>query len=152
MSVVIDNTDDLLELLKKLNLKIESVDELRHLLTVVNTAYNPEAARARIAKLVGLVVPIVLGGIAGFVSMILISEVRALGPHYVGALSLVWGVCGLVSLAALLFSFILLARRGAPRVPADNPPAGRPPARLGALVDAITDRVHGWSAPEEDHP
>ena len=57
MSLLIENTEELLTVVKKLNLKVASVDELRHLLAEINANYNPEAARQKTGKLVGVAVP-----------------------------------------------------------------------------------------------
>jgi hypothetical protein len=150
MSVVIDNTDDLLALLKKLNLKVNSVEELQQLLSAINAAYNPEAARLRLAKLVGLAVPIVLGGTAGVVTLFLGTHGPDLGHSHVAAIAVAWGVAGLVSLGALLYSFLVLLGRA--RLPAAVAPPDRPPGRRGAFLDAITDQPAGRSAPRDDRP
>lgn len=123
MSVNIETTEELQHLLRKLGVKIGSVDELRQLLATINANYNPEAARSRIAKLVGISVPCTLGSIAGLVSIVVASASHdaLLSPYFVGALGLVWGTCALVSVAALIFSFTLVIGRGA-RAAVDQPP------------------------------
>ncbi|HEY7311028.1 MAG TPA: hypothetical protein VH643_16810 [Gemmataceae bacterium] len=142
MSVVIDNTDDLLALTRKLGVKVTSVDEVRQLLTTVNANYNPHAARLRTAKLVALGVPCGLGGMAAVVSLFLTfaSQGGLAGHYFVGALALVWGSFALVSVTALIFSFALLLGRQA-RVPADAPPAGKTTRIDGPLVTAITPEL-----------
>jgi hypothetical protein len=127
MSVMIETTEELLALVKKTGLKVSSVDELRNLLMMVNAHYNPQAARIRTAKLVALGVPCGLGGIAAFLSMMLMffaSQSNLSGDYFVGSLALIWGGYALVSLVALIFSFSLLASRF-PQAPADAPPASK---------------------------
>ena len=142
MSVVINNTDDLLKLLRKLGVKVTSVDEVRQLLTTVNANYNPQAARLRTAKLVALGVPCGLGGMASVLSLFLTfaSQGTLAGDYFVGALALVWGCWALVSVTALIFSFSLLLGRQA-RVPADAPPAGKKARIDEPLVTAITPEL-----------
>jgi hypothetical protein len=138
MSVMIETTDELLSLLRKLNLKVTSVDELRHLLTTINANYNPQAARLRTTKLVALKVPCSLGGIAGFVSLLLTMATQGalIGPYFVGALALVWGSCALMSLTALIFSFALLSRQA--RAASELPPSGKATRIDERLATAIT--------------
>ena len=139
MSVVIDNTEDLMALLKKLDLKVSSVDELRQLLATINANYNPDAARARTGKLVGISVPCVMAGVAGLVSFCIAAAGHDLTPYHVAALASMWGVCGLVSVAALILGFILAGGRRGSRTLTDSPPP-----ELGSsdpLVTAITDRL-----------
>jgi hypothetical protein len=142
MSVVIDNTEDLLALLKKLGVKVTSVDEVRQLLTTVNANYNPQAARLRTAKLVALGVPCGLGGMAAVVSLFLTfaSQGELAGHYFVGALAIIWGSCALVSVTALIFSFALLLGRQM-RVPADAPPAGKKARIDDVLAAAITPEL-----------
>ena len=124
MSVMIETTEELLALVKKTGLKVSSVDELRNLLLLVNANYNPQAARIRTAKLVALGVPCGLGGIAGFISMMLMffaSQSNLAGPYFVGSLALIWGGYALVSVAALVFSFSLLLGRQS-QLPTEVPP------------------------------
>jgi hypothetical protein len=127
MSVMIETTEELLALVKKTGLKVSSVDELRNLLTMINAHYNPQAARIRTAKLVALGVSCGVGGIAAFVSLMLMffaSQSNLAGDYFVGSLALIWGGYTLVSIVALLFSFILLFGRHS-SAPVDAPPASR---------------------------
>jgi hypothetical protein len=124
MSVMIETTEELLALVKKTGLKVTSVDELRSLLLMVNANYNPQAARIRTAKLVALGVPCGLGGIAGFLSMMLMffaSQSNLTEASFVGSLALIWGGYALVSVMALIFSFTLLLGRQS-QLPAEAPP------------------------------
>jgi hypothetical protein len=134
MSVNIETTEELQQLLRKLGVKISSVDELRQLLATINAHYNPEAARSRIAKLVGISVPCTLGSIAGLVSIVVAgaSHDALLSPYFVGAMALVWGTCALVSVAALIFSFSLVIGRGS-RAATDQPP----PNKLSAMDERV---------------
>jgi len=122
MSMMIETTEELLALLKKLNMQVSSVDELRSLLATINANYNPQAARMRTAKLVAVSVPCALGGIAGLVSLYLTTTAPDMlsGSYFVGALALVWGSCALVSVMALIFSFLLHLGRSANK-PLDVP-------------------------------
>ncbi len=137
MSVAIETTEELLTLLKKLGIKVTSVDELRSLLASINANYNPEAARTRTAKLVGISVPCGLGGIAGLVSAVLAERSSLIGPYFVGALAVVWGACALASVTALIFSFSLLVGRRS-YLSADKPPLGKPSAVEQRTATGIT--------------
>ncbi len=140
MSVMIETTEELLQLLRKLGVRVSSVDELRQLLATINAHYNPEAARTRTAKLVGISVPCALGGIAGAVSFSLVSAAAhgsLFAPYFVGALAVIWGTCAVVSVAALVFSLILVAGRGS-RASADKPPQSKSSAVEERVVTAIT--------------
>jgi hypothetical protein len=118
MSLIIDNTDDLLTVIKKLNLKVASVDELRQLLATINANYNPEAARQRTGKLIGVAVPSSMATAAGVTSFFLLGTGHEMTPFHVGALALIWSACALVSTAAVLASAITTSiRRGSPSAP-----------------------------------
>ncbi len=142
MSVMIESTDELLTVLKKLNLKVASMDELRHLLATINAHYNPETARQKTGRLVGVTVPCVMAGAAA------VTSFSVLGPQgggnltsnsQVAALALAWGACALVSTAALLASFLMTSvRRG--RTTADNPPE-RPAFPQEPAVTGITKQL-----------
>jgi hypothetical protein len=139
MSVVIDNTDGLMRLLKQLDLKVSSVEELRQLLETINLNYNPDASRMRAAKLIGISVPCALAGCATGVSCALASPYQHLTPYHVDALALIWGVCGLVSVVALIVSYILAAgRRGSRSAPKSTPASEE---SSDHLVTAITDHL-----------
>lgn len=128
MSVSIETTEELLALLKKLNVKVASVDELRNLLVTISANYNPQAARVRAAKLIALSVPCSLGVIAGIVSLCLLTTATQdslIGSSFVKAFAVLWGSCALVSVVALIFSFPLLLGRPT-RVPLDTPSPGKP--------------------------
>jgi hypothetical protein len=139
MSVVIDNTEDLMTLLKRLGLKVSSVDELRQLLVTINANYNPDAARARTGKLIGISVPCVMAGVAGIVSSCIAAAGHDLTPYHVAALASMWGVCGLVSVVALIVSFIMAGGRRGSRTFSDCPPPGQ--GFSDPLETAITDRL-----------
>jgi hypothetical protein len=139
MSVVIDNTDGLMKLLKQLNLKVSSVEELRQLLETINLNYNPDASRMRAAKLIGISVPCVLAGCTAGVSCTLVPPYQHLTPHHVDALALIWGVSGLVSVVALIVSCILVGGRRVSRTAPESNPAGQESS--DPLVTAITDHL-----------
>lgn len=110
MSVMIETTEELLALLKKLNLKVSSVDELRHLLATINANYNPEAARQKTGQRIGVTVPGYMAGAAAFASWILCASDST---HTTGGLALIWGAVALVSTAAVIAGAILTGvRRG----------------------------------------
>ena len=116
MSLLIENTEELLTVVKKLNLKVASVDELRHLLAEINANYNPEAARQKTGKLVGVAVPMPLATAAGFTSFFLLSTGHGgMTSYHVGGLALIWSACAVVSVAAVLASAIMTSVRGGSR-------------------------------------
>jgi hypothetical protein len=138
MSVMIESTDELLALLKKMDLKVTSVDELRHLLATVNANYNPEAARQKTGKLIGATVPGIMAGAAAFVSFVLLitNETTHSIPHDVGGLAVIWGAVALVSTASVLAAAIMSNVRRGPTMP--NPSSDRPASRGEAVVTHIT--------------
>ncbi|MGH7172543.1 MAG: hypothetical protein ACRELG_19870 [Gemmataceae bacterium] len=141
MSVLIDNTDELLTVLKKLNVKVASVDELRQLLATINANYNPEAARQKTGKLIGVTVPSVLATAAAATSFFLLKTGQGvMTSEYVGSLALVWGACALVSVAAILASAIMTSVRRGGRAAPESVADRR--NRLGeAIVTGITNEL-----------
>jgi hypothetical protein len=113
MSLLIESTEELLTVVKKLNLKVASVDELRHLLAEINASYNPEAARLKTGKLIGVAVPTSMAAAAAVTSFFLVgmSAHEGMTPYHVGALALIWGACAAVSIAAVIASAILSSTR-----------------------------------------
>jgi len=128
MSLVIDNLDDLRTFLKHTGIKVSNVEEMKALLAGINANYNPDAARLRIARLLGVTVPSVTTGVAGLTSFFLVGAGPG-GLHREGlaALCVVWGVVALVSMSAVLAS-ALMARPGR----RSGPAGGAPPQPLKA--------------------
>jgi hypothetical protein len=111
MSVMIESTDELLTLLKKMNLKVASVDELQQLLASINATYNPDAARQKTGRMIGTIVPGVLAGAAAFASFMLLGGPAS--PHSTGGLAVIWGPVALASTAAVIAGAVLSGgRRG----------------------------------------
>ena len=129
MSVVIDNTEDLMKLLLRLNLKVSSVDELRQLLMTINANYNPDAGRQKIGKLIGTTVPGYMAG-AGVAATFFTAGTG------VGGLALIWGAVALVSTAAVI-SAAIITSIGRSRTLPDSPP-NRSVSREGPIVTHIT--------------
>ncbi|MHB1426641.1 MAG: hypothetical protein ACYC3I_26060 [Gemmataceae bacterium] len=113
--MMIESTEELLTLLKKMNLKVTSVDELSQLLATINANYNPEAARQRTGKLIGTTVPGYMASAASFATFTILGG--GISPPSVGALALVWGPCALVSVAAVITSAIMTSIRRYPAMP-----------------------------------
>jgi hypothetical protein len=122
MSVMIDDTEELLTVLKKLDVKVNSVDELHHLLTTINSSYDPEAARQKTARQIGVAVPCAAAGAAALASFILLAQAQGLSAASVAIMAVVWGAFALVSMAAVIASAIMLGRPRNPRN-MDNPPS-----------------------------
>ena len=120
MSLVIDNVEALQTFLKHTGVKLTNVEEMKNLLAAINANYNPDAARLRIARLMGHTVPSVTTGVAGIVSVALAGN--GLRHEGLAALCVIWGVVALVSMSAVLASAIM-ARGG--RRPSQAP--GAPP-------------------------
>jgi len=123
MSVAIETTEDLLVLLKKLDVKVTSMDELRSLLMTINANYNPEEARQKTGKLVGITVPTSMAGAAAVTSFFLLGSGDGLTASHVGALALIWSTCAVVSVVALIASFLITGGRRGPTM-LDKPPLG----------------------------
>ena len=113
MSLVIDNLEDLRTFLKHTGVKVTNVEEMKALMAAINANYNPDAARLRVARLMGLIVPSVTTGVAGLTSIFIVGGGGPGGLRHEGlaALCVMWGVVALVSLAAVLASAIM-ARGG----------------------------------------
>jgi hypothetical protein len=144
MSDVIDNTEELLRLVKKLGVKVGSVEELSRLLTAVNASYNPDAARVKAAKTVGVAVPCATVGVVGVCSFFLLANAAEMpvAAHPMAALAVMWGVTGLVCLASLIFSLILLRHRRVNVTPARQPERGPSEALLRPdTPTGITDQL-----------
>ena len=138
MSVSIDTPEELLAMLKKLNLQVANVDELRQLLATINANYNPEAARQKTGRLIGAVVPGVLAGAAALASVFLVRPDESLTSSHVAVLALVWGACTLVSGTAILAASIMTRIRHDNRRAITDSSARRS-SRLEALETGITN-------------
>jgi hypothetical protein len=139
MSLMIDDPDDLLRLLRKLNLKVSSVDELRQLLASINAHYNPEATRQKTGKLIGTAVPgSMAAAAAGASFFLLVLGSGSSNPVLtISGLALIWGACAIVSVAAVIAGSILTGVRRR-LVPNDRPTAERPTTTDERVVAAIT--------------
>jgi hypothetical protein len=131
MSMMIESTEELLVLLKKMDLKVHSVDELRQLLATINANYNPEAARQKTGKLIGITVPGYMAGSAAFASFILGSTAMT-----IGGLAVVWGAVAVVSTAAVISAAIMTSIRRGQTMP--NALLDRPVSRSEPVVTHIT--------------
>lgn len=129
MSVIIENTDELLTLLKKMDLKVTSVDELRQLLATINANYNPDEARQKTGKLIGTTVPGYMAGAAAFATFFSAAS-------NVGGLALIWGAVALVSTAAVISAAIMTSVRHSRTMPDKMP--DQLASRGGAVVTHIT--------------
>lgn len=108
MSLVIENLDDLRTFLKHTGVKVSTVEEMKALMAAINANYNPDAARLRVARLLGLVVPGVTTGVAGLVSFWLqVGGPAGLKYEGLAALCVIWGVVALVSMSAVLASAVM---------------------------------------------
>lgn len=133
MSMMIESTEELLALLKKMDLKVTSVEELQHLLATINANYNPDAARQKTGKLLGITVPGYMAGAAAFASFMLLGG--GVSPFTVGALGVIWGSAAIVSTAAVISSAVLIGvRRGHP-LPSSL--SAQPPSRGEPLITNI---------------
>jgi hypothetical protein len=129
MSMMIESMEDLLVLLKKMDMKVTNVDELQRLLATINANYNPDAARQKIGKLIGTTVPGYMAGAAVAASLFTAGT-------SVGALALIWGAVALVSTAAVI-SAAIITSIGRSRTLPDTPP-NRSASREGPMVTHIT--------------
>jgi len=136
MSVMIENTEELLALLKKMDLKVHSVDELRQLLATINANYDAEAARQKTGRQIGTIVPGAMAGTAAMVSYFLVIGSGGLSPYSVGALALMWGSVAVVSTAAVISAAIMTSIRRGRTLP-DNS-SDRPASRSESVVTHIT--------------
>ncbi|HTU94107.1 MAG TPA: hypothetical protein VMF69_28775 [Gemmataceae bacterium] len=118
MSLMIESMEELLTLLKKMNLKVSSVDELHQLLASINANYNPDAARQKTGRQIGTIVPGAMAGAAAFASYWLLV---GSSTDTAGILAVIWGPAAFVSTAAVIAAAVLsCAHRG--RTMPDNAP------------------------------
>jgi hypothetical protein len=115
MSLEINDVNELQKLLAALDLKVQSLEELKGLLAVVQGATDPETARLKTIRQIGYQVPGIMAAAAGIVSffLILFSSAGNSAPSpalLIGCLTAIWGAVALVSVPAVLSSMILLAR------------------------------------------
>jgi|GEM_PF-3640488 hypothetical protein len=130
MSVMIESTDELLTLLKKLDLKVTSVDELRQLLATINANYNPDVARQKTGRLIGVTVP-------GYMAAAAFGGTFfAAGTGGIGSLALIWGAAALVSTAAVISAAIMTSVRRGRTLPDHSP--DRSASRGEPVVTHIT--------------
>ena len=125
MSVMIESTEELLALLKKVDLKVKSVDELRELLATINASYDAEAARQKTGKLIGTAVPGAMAGAAAFASFMLLGGPSSM--YTTGSLAVIWGSVALVCTAAVISAAIMTSVRRGRTMPDKSPdlPASR---------------------------
>lgn len=119
MSVMIESMDELLTLLKKTNLKVESVEELRQLLASINANYNADAARQKTGRMIGTLVPGAMAGAAAFASYMLLGG--GVTHSTVGSLAVIWGPVALASTVAVIAGAVLTGVRRGSASP-DAPP------------------------------
>src|SRR5262245_36749577 len=118
MSLQIESVEELKNLLKASKLSLNNVEEMKDLIVSINASYNPDAARVRVAKLLGVVVPAVAFGVAGGVSFFVVPTLRDLPAGLlVAILGILWGVAGLVSLVTVSCSLAFLCLRRPPQAP-----------------------------------
>lgn len=137
MSVMIESTDELLKLLKKMNLKVSSVDELRQLLASINADYNPDAARQKTGRMIGTIVPGALAGAAAFASFILLAPPHS--THSIGDLAVIWGPVALASTAAVIAGAVLSGVRRSRAF--SDPPSNRSASRGEPVVTSIVKEL-----------
>lgn len=125
MSVMIESTEELLALLKKMDLKVTNVEELHHLLATINADYNPDAAQQKTARQIGTVVPGAMAAAAAAASFFLLAaNAPPSTTQAVGGLAVIWGPVALVSIASVIAAAVLThLRRGETTQPhlADRP-------------------------------
>ena|SRR5947209_1398265 len=142
-------------LLKQLDVKVKNVEELRGLLEDLPGVTDPEVAAARAMRTVAVTALSVTLGVAGLATLVLAEAFRFrsdVEPAYLtGALGIIWGVAGLVVLAALVLGFAGLLRRRAP--PKENPAprdgsTGSAAPLAAALPEALPLREEPPAVPE----
>lgn len=137
MSLMIESTDELLALIKKMDLKVQSVEELRQLLATINANYNPDAARQKTGKQIGTIVPGVMAAAAAFASFCLLTvETNHPTSVAVGGLAVIWGPVALVSTAAVIAGAVMSSVRRSRAIPDKSP--DHPASRGEPVVSHIT--------------
>jgi hypothetical protein len=137
MSLQIETVDELKGLLKASGQKVGSLEELKALVAEINANYNPDAARIRVAKLVGTIVPGTALGAAAAISFFVVAEGRRMADwQVIAALGILWGVAGIVSLIAAGLSLAFLWRRPSAM------PAGKVAFNDSAVNAFRLDRSH----------
>src|SRR5262245_35724179 len=144
MSFEINDVGELEKLLKKLDLKVQSLDELKSLLATVQRPKDHESARLDTIKQIGVTVPCTAAGVAGAVSFFLILfGAGMLGfVGIVASLGAIWTAVAIISVAAIVASALLLRRQRS--VPGDLAPASTP---LPHLDDKLSEFITARNQP-----
>jgi hypothetical protein len=128
MSAANETLRETAALIRQLGLQVRDVAELRAVMKQLQPVLNPEAGRARsavIACSVVAIVSFVTAAVASFFAFLMASTIDAGDPYrpgyWLGALGIIWGVAGLVTLVAFTACF-----GGPPPTPGQQPTA--PPA------------------------
>lgn len=137
MSVTIETTDELLTVLKKMNLKVASVDELRQLLASINASYDPDAARQKTGRQIATIVPGAMAGAAAVASFMLLPDGST--PFTLGSLAVIWGCVAVVSTAAVLAGALLSGVRRSRAMPDTSP--DRPMSRVEPMGTHIIQEL-----------
>ncbi len=112
MSLIIESLDDVRNLVKRLGIKVNTIDELKDLLNAIKSQNDPEAARNRIIKNiagVGVGIPTFLAAVVsgGLIMTMTSPNNTFFAPgFYIACLAIIWGVAGIISLASLLFAMV----------------------------------------------
>jgi hypothetical protein len=149
MSLNIDNLDDLKSLIKRLDIKVKDVEELKGLLTTINAQYNPDAARAKVAKLMTVTTAAVSLGVAGVGTFITVAEASkptpgGIQPGHIAILGICWGAAIIVTCFVSWMAWLMLRKT---RVPVGRPgetpntlPISPAESAVKSLEDAERDR------------
>jgi hypothetical protein len=112
MSYNIDSLDELQNLVKRLGVKVETVDDLRRLLATINAPYDAEMARQKTLRLIGTLVACIGWPVGGLVSLFALAPNAREAPNHYSflAVAVVWATVVLMSLVGLFL--VLWALRG----------------------------------------
>jgi hypothetical protein len=136
MGLEINDINDLQKLLKRIDLKVQSIEELKALLAVVQQPRDPVTAQVETIKKIGHEVPTAVACTGGVVSFLLVFFGSGFGPvAMVGALAIIWGAVALICVPAILSSMILLGRlQATPAARRDSPPVTDMEKRLSEYI------------------
>jgi hypothetical protein len=144
MSIYIETLDELRSLVRKLGIKVESTAELRELIAAVNAQSNPDRARLKTIKVIGVTAAAVPSGGAALATMILLAEsAKAGGVSWGGllALAIVWPAVALISTLALYFTFRALRSSASVAGWSQRKLAGQGGASMGPQSPGLSEPI-----------
>jgi hypothetical protein len=138
MSLEINDVGELEKLLRKLDLKVHDLDELKSLLATLQRPKDPDQVRLETIRHIGVTVPCTAAGVAMGATFTLLFFGGILDPSaIVGGLGAIWGSVAVMSVPAVLAAMWLLR---VPPAPSSGGPA-TPPNTSRRVAEDLSEFV-----------